>query len=406
MLRRIVPALGVIALASPAAMSQEIAKGLYLDGWIDTILSASDTQYETTGATSNSGANFAAAFTTAAKVKIGWNVTDQVSGKIGVKFNNNVTSTTARTQADGVTPATDDNGNAIYDTTSSSDAYLQEAFFSANFGQGFNVTGGKMISFVGLQSAEPTGLFRVGYTPSISLYTPDMLGVTVGYSNDQFAAMVIVNNGNFDDTGYNDGPAQQTQNNVSHNLGYGIDLTYNLPEKMGNVNLEFAWDPAAGTSTNTTDGTTRPSDVYQIGLNATLKPTDKTTLLAEAIYRAETGAATKLKDKVAGTTKSATKEDFAWMVLANQVVSTEGIPASVSGSFGQYAPGFNNDKSNDSTNTASEVAAALLTNPFGSSSFGANLEVAYAWYDGVKGQNPTGEEGGTTISLEGLVVIP
>ena len=361
MLRRIVPALGVIALASPAAMSQEIAKGLFLDGWIDTIFTVTDSQYES----ADRSANNSAAFSSNAKVKIAWNVTDQVTGKIGVKFNNKSDETSATSQA-----------------------YLQEAFFSANVGNGVNVTAGKFISYVGLQSAEPTGLFRVGYTPTVKLYTSDVLGTAVGYSNDVFSGSVYILNGNgLTDAVDSNDSANPALTNVSHSLGYGIDLTYNLPEKMGNVNLEAAWDPA-----NEATG----SDIYQVGLNATVKPAEKTTVLAEVIYRGVVNGAT-----VAG--EKETKETIAWMLLANQVVATEGIPASVTGSVGQLTPGYSTDGTADKT--LSEVAAAVLTNPFGTSAFGLNLEVAYAWYDGTKAEAGA-DVGGTTVSLEGLIVIP
>ncbi len=397
MLRRIVPALGVIALASPAAMSQEIAKGLFLDGWIDTIFTVTDSQYES----ADTSANNSAAFSSNAKVKIAWNVTDQVTGKIGVKFNNKVSSTTTTTTArdlddDGAQDIDPDTGLPLFDSSSSSssgsDAYLQEAFFSANVGNGFNVTAGKFISYVGLQSAEPTGLFRVGYTPTVKLYTSDVIGASVGYSNDVLSGAVYILNGNgLTDAVDSNNSANPSLTNVSQTLGYGIDLTYNLPEKMGNVNLEVAWDPA-----NEATG----SDIYQVGLNATVKPAEKTTVLAEVIYRGTV-------DGAINDGKSDTKEDIAWMLLANQVVATEGIPASVTGSVGQLTPGYSTDGEVDKT--LSEVAVAVLTNPFGSSAFGLNLEVAYAWYDGTKGTNIVDGEpvdGGTTVSLEGLIVIP
>ena len=389
MLRRIVPALGVIALASPAAMSQEIAKGLFLDGWIDTIFTVTDSQYES----ADRSANNSAAFSSNAKVKIAWNVTDQVTGKIGVKFNNKVTSsstTTTTTGTDTDTSGDPDSFESSSSTTTSSgsDAYLQEAFFSANVGNGFNVTAGKFISFVGLQSAEPTGLFRVGYTPTVKLYTSDVIGASVGYSNDVLSGAVYILNGNgLTDAVDSNNSANPALTNVSHSLGYGIDLTYNLPEKMGNVNLEAAWDPA-----NEATG----SDIYQVGLNATVKPAEKTTVLAEVIYRGVVNGAV-----VAG--EKETKETIAWMLLANQVVATEGIPASVTGSVGQLTPGYSTDGTADKT--LSEVAAAVLTNPFGTSAFGLNLEVAYAWYDGTKAEADA-DVGGTTVSLEGLIVIP
>ncbi len=388
MLRRIVPALGVIALASPAAMSQEIAKGLFLDGWIDTIFTVTDSQYES----ADKSANSTAAFSSNAKVKIAWNVTDQVTGKIGVKFNNKVSSaetTTSNTAIDTDGDGVDDSFASDTTTSSGTDAYLQEAFFSANVGNGFNVTAGKFISFVGLQSAEPTGLFRVGYTPTVKLYTSDVIGTSVGYSNDVFSGAVYILNGNgLTDAVDANNSANPSMTNVSQTLGYGIDLTYNLPEKMGNVNFEVAWDPA-----NEATG----SDIYQVGLNATVKPAEKTTVLAEVIYRGTV-------DGAMNDGELDTKEDIAWMLLANQVVATEGIPASVTGSVGQLTPGYSTDGKADKT--MSEVAAAVLTNPFGTSAFGLNLEVAYAWFDGTKADAGPVNVGGTTVSLEGLIVIP
>ena len=48
-----------------------------------------------------------------------------------------------------------------------------------------------------------------------------------------------------------------------------------------------------------------------------------------------------------------------------------------------------------------QIALALLTNPYGSSNFGLNIEYQYQWVEGA------GSDGASNqIALEGLVVIP
>src|SRR4051812_47719247 len=87
-LRSVVPALGLIALSVTAASAQEIAKGVTLDGYLDTIA---------TGTTNDSGSTNATPSTTDFSsdmvVKIGWSLAD---GKV-----NTMLVTRSSNDADG-----------------------------------------------------------------------------------------------------------------------------------------------------------------------------------------------------------------------------------------------------------------------------------------------------------------
>jgi len=378
-MRRLVPALGIIALASPAAMSQEIAKGLFLEGYSDNIfkytaaapteLTAADGVGKTTKE-KEAGYNDSASFATAAVLHVGWKLNDQVAAKLNLQFNS--TGPTADA------------------------AYLRESFVALTPGNGVSVNFGKFISHIGWQAAESTGLYRVNAAPKTGdIYGSDSaVGTSVGWSNEQVSVAFLVANGFLGTEGSGlDNTDVGAKTNPGHTLGYGADFTYNLPNKLGNVNLEWAYDP------NPTFSTTGGAN--QFGLNTTLKPTDKLLVAGEVIYRTAAGAVNDKKGK------PDSKNDIFAFFIANHVLPTDEalFPSSASVSFSRYAPGYDTVQSTNTTTAASnEVALAWLTNPLNTTGFGLNFEVAQTTFDG-EGPASTTDDA-IRFAVEGLVVIP
>lgn len=135
MLRNLVPALGALALCS-AAPAQEIAKGLYLDGWVDTVFSVvNQPNYIPTGA-AFSQQDASTDFYAKASLKVGWNVTDRVKTKVNIWFNNGDTAFAGA-------------------TTAGDNIYMREAYIAVDAGNGITWTIGKFINHLGWTSAEP-----------------------------------------------------------------------------------------------------------------------------------------------------------------------------------------------------------------------------------------------------------
>ncbi len=358
-MRRLVPALGVIALASPAAMSQEIAKGLFLEGYSDNIFSYT--------AAAPVGTPDSASFSTAAVLHVGWKLNDQVASKLNLQFNS---------------------------TGPVDVAYLRESFVSLTPGNGVSVTFGKFISHIGWQAAESTGLYRVNAAPNTgTIYGADSaVGTSVGWSNETVSVAALVANGFLGADGAGNGNADAaSKTNPGHTLGYGLDFTYNLPNKLGTVNLEWAYDPSFSAS----------GGANQFGVNTTLKPTDKLLVAAEVIYRAASGAVLDEDGK------ADSKNDLFAFFIANHVLPTDEalFPSSASLSFSRYAPGYDTAHSTNVTTAASnEVAVAWLTNPLNTTGFGLNFEVAQTTFDGEGPASATDDA--IRFAIEGLVVIP
>ncbi|MCK6491218.1 MAG: hypothetical protein L6R48_23450, partial [Planctomycetes bacterium] len=78
----LVPALALLASATLPA--QEIAKGLFIDGWVDTVLTVVDTPRYVPFATPFSQQAASVDFSAKASLKVGWQVTDRVKTKINL----------------------------------------------------------------------------------------------------------------------------------------------------------------------------------------------------------------------------------------------------------------------------------------------------------------------------------
>jgi hypothetical protein len=374
-LRAIVPTLGVLALMSSAANAQEIAKSVFLDGWADNILTyQNDPNGSAAPGTLANESNDAINFSANAKLKVAWKPSDKITGVIGVRFNNNQNSSAG---------------------AQTGQAYLQESYVSVDVGNDLIWTMGKYISFPGWISAEPTGLYRVN-TSTIgyfNFYCNDVIGTNLAWAPQDlpFSGSVHVNNGFFaGQDQYNDTSVAGPVDHRREDLGVGADLIYNLPDDSGFVNLEFAWDPAS----STTVGGARPSDIFQVGLNAQVKPTEKLTVAGEVIHRSSGNATFDSS----GSPDS--RSDLLWLLMGNYTLDTA-TPMSVTAMFQQVNQEFESDTA--SIPVVNEISLALLTNPFGSDKLGVNFEVAHAMIEGDPSVSPNET---TTLSLEALIVIP
>lgn len=425
MLRNLVPALGALALCS-AAPAQEIAKGLYLDGWVDTIFSVVNQPNYIPSATNFSQQDVSADFYAKASLKVGWNVTDRVKTKINLWFCN------GDRDFAGAMPA----GESFL---------MREAYIAVDAGNGITWTVGKFINHLGWTSAEPTGLYRVkpGIIFTSGFYGgSDPIGTTIGWSNagGDFSGLVSITNGFYRaKDGLNSASVDNGSIQAKNDLGLGLDLAYNfLADKASSVDLEFAWDQHSSnpvTGINPT-WTAKPGYVYQYGLNTTIKPGGKKGNLmvgGEVIYKV---SQSEDRDNFSSTRHN--REDLAWGFLANYALDTA-TPMSVSFAFNQVNPFFDGHGGNsfyaeyqgkdpNAQNftqywtyrgaVVNELALAVLTNPFKDSNFGLNFEIAHTLVEGhtvtpnapsnpFQGQ-ATREPGNnqTTISIEAIAVIP
>jgi hypothetical protein len=427
MLRNLVPALGALALCS-AAPAQEIAKGLYMDGWVDTIFNVvNQPNYIPTNA-AFSQQDASTDFYAKASIKVGWNVTDRVKTKVNVWFNNG--------------------DSAFAGATSAGDnVYMREAYVAVDAGSGISVTGGKFINHLGWTAAEPTGLFRVnsGIIAAGFYGNNDPIGAKLDWANagGDFAATALVTNGFYRaKDGNNTASVDNGSIQAKNDLGLGLDLTYNfLKDKASNLNFEVAWDQHSSTpltGVNPIYGyqywTSKPGYVYQYGLNTTIRPGGKDGALmlgGEVIYKVSQN---EDRDRYSSTRHN--REDLAWGVLANYALETA-TPMSVTAAFNQVNPYFNGQAGsagyatfvgNDPNSlnkteywtynaaVVNEIALALLTNPFKDSNFGLNFEVSHLLVEGHNvtpnapniGGQPTHDprDNQTTFSIEAIAVIP
>ena len=383
-LRQIVPALGLVALSVSAASAQEIATGVFLNGWSDNILTWAHDPSMTEGGGSLGAENTDSIdFSSTAKLRVDWNVNSQVSARIGIRFYDVGGSTAAQ------------NG-----------AYLQESFVNIQANESNSMMMGKFINPFGWQSAEPTGLNRVNYGLTYAYYGIDVLGASLSntYNTSEkgtFVSTFQVTNGYFNDQdGSNAGSVNSSAAGVNqrqrNDLGLGADFSFTPNGDKTNVNLEFAWDPSASDNASTAPGSDFNGHVFQTGLNGTVLANDKLMIGAELIYRnSQSGVQTS------GGSLAA-KQDIAWMATATQTLDTEEkfFPMAATAMVSSSNEDFVGD-SGTSTPVQDQVALALLTNPYGSANFGLNLEYQYEWLEGA-GSDGTSHQ----IAIEGLVVIP
>lgn len=383
-LRYVVPALAVCAFSAPAlAADREVVT---ISGWSDNILTIGDDDFsnDTAGTPRNEG-DTGLGFSTTASLKVGWTVTSRLRAKINVWFDN-VSSTSSV-------------DNALQ---------LRESFFIYDLGGNLSWTMGKYINHVGWIAVERTGLYKVrasniGYQDFF--YGNDVVGTAIAYASKDgpLSGSFHLVNGYFNGADTLNRTTTGTGGRENWDLGYGADVIWAFGKNGSNVNLEFVYDPHAGSNSGLG---TRPGSVFQTGLNATYRDIKDLTLGGEVIYRNTTTA----KDEAGGAIvqlPGTHRQDFGWMLLANYGIG-EGsgmgwfsFPASTTLSVQTVNSNWRAGGGGEVD--TQEIALALLTNPLDNTNFGLNAEIALA--SRTAGSAP-GTDNAVIFALEGIAVIP
>jgi len=384
-LRNLVPALALAAFTAAPAMAADAVPAVSFAGWVDTILSFStsdnstslgDEVNDTTTAKDDTGATLG--FTSAASIKAMWKVTDALSAKVNLWF---------------------DPGTA--------EVNMREAYFAWAINDTVTWSMGKYIDHIGWISAEPTGLYTVnnsliGYLDS---YGNDVIGtsIKVAPKDSPLSGEFHIVNGYFTDSDAENTDlfADRNANRENTDLGFGLDLTYNLPEKMGNINLDLAYDMNSGTSAATLPdngaGGNFGGDVFLVGLNATITAVKSLTLGAEVLFLSYGES-----ESAAGVDGANAADRLQFLLMGNYALGTS-VPMSITGML-QYVQTDFDALGTPETDSRLGLAAALLTNPLGSSNFGLNFEIGY--YDNSDiGGVASADSNGIALSVEGLVTF-
>jgi hypothetical protein len=381
-LRHLVPALALAAVTAAPAMAADAVPAVSFAGWVDTIFSFSDSDREddvdndgNATATAKDESKGALGFTSAASIKAMWKVTDALSAKVNLWFNPDF-----------------------------AEVQMREAYFAWAINDTVTWSMGKYIDHIGWLSAEPTGLYTtnaslIGYT---AIYGNDVLGTSIAVApkDSPFSGSFHVVNGYFTGADATNPGLFANRNSDSRentDLGFGLDLIFNLPDNKGSINLEFAYDMGSDTNANLVtpaDGDLG-GDVFLVGLNATVTPVKPLLIGAEIQYL----TAGKGED-VAGADVGEDIKRLQGLLLANYAIEGASVPMSVTGMI-QY---ITIDSGTDDDESRLGLAAALLTNPLGSSNFGLNFEIGYFTSDNIGG-SPAADDKGIEVSVEGLVTF-
>jgi len=379
-LRYIVPALALAAITAAPAMAADAAPAVSFAGWIDTFFTFSDSDRDddvdnlglaTTTAKDESKGSLG--FASTASIKAMWKVTDKLSAKINLWFQPDV-----------------------------GELQMREAYFAWAINDTVTWSMGKYIDHIGWLSAEPTGL----YTPNASLigytqtYGNDVLGTSVAVApkDSPFSGSFHVTNGYFTAADATNPALFANRNSDARentDLGFGLDLIFNLPDNKGNINLEFAYDMGSDTNAGAPGSGDLGGDVFLVGLNATITPIKPLLIGAEIQYltagKGEDPAGVDVGDDIKRTQG---------MLLANYALEGASVPMSVTG-YIQYVT-IDNGQPDDESRLG--MAAALLTNPLGSTNFGLNFELGY-FTDSDVGGTAGNDSKGIEVSVEGLVTF-
>jgi hypothetical protein len=366
-LRYLVPVLGIIAVSIPVASAADQASPapvLTFNGWVDTILNVSSANKpDDNASTSKDDKALEVGFQNEASLKANIKISDSVTGKI----------------------------NLFISPGNNSDVNMREAYVDWAMNQELYLQVGKSIDTIGWLSPEPTGLYTVnasliGYT---GIYGNDVIGAGLGFSQKgcPLTGSVHVTNGYFtaadahsvtpmSATGAGSG---KTTTRGNSDLGYCLDLTYNLPGDGNFINLDFAYDPHGAFFQNfQVAGALAPitgdegGNAMLIGVNGQYNIT-KGFLVAAEIMEFTVG-----NDKALGATEDNTGgARTQGLVLANYVIPKTSFPVSVTGEI-QYIT--DKQKGAGSKEKASEETLAILTNPTNSTFFGLNAELSFTQY--------------------------
>jgi len=100
------------------------------------------------------------------------------------------------TESQGISDS-DDDGEV--DSNTSTGGNLEEATITYDFGNGFSITAGKMLSYMGFEAYDPTNMYQYSYAYEIGgagdtgaqmIYDAYDVGASVDYSNDMFSVGV------------------------------------------------------------------------------------------------------------------------------------------------------------------------------------------------------------------------
>jgi hypothetical protein len=356
--RFVVPALGLVALSATAASAQEVAKGLFIDGYVDTIFTGVNNTLDANGRPVKDS-NSTTDFTSEGVLKVGYNIGDKVKAIV-------------------VTRSTD----------SSDKLNLFEAYGTVDAGNGITVSSGKSLGPFGYYSGYATGLTTVNYALTTKLYSVNPVGVWASYAaNEKFTATIIIADGLANNSGTNGKPTHTAGADGGSNVSPGIDFVF-TPVPEVSLNLEGYIDPNAGAD----DASGKKTNIATIGFNAQYKK-DAWLAAGELISRS-TGAKGETADDSFG--------EVAWALFATYTIPETKIPMAATLQLSQYLTGKTPTADNDAL---TKVQAALLTNPTGSSQFGLNLEVFYTMDD--KNNNANDESASALgVAVEGIYVIP
>jgi hypothetical protein len=380
-IRNLVPALAIVTLTSTAGFAADAAPAVTFSGWVDTVLQFSDDDTTDVPATGKDEAAGALRFSGAASLKAAWKVTDAVSAKANLWFD-----------------------------PGSSSVNMREAYFTWAFNDSLSWSMGKYIDHIGWISAEPTGptfLFinadTIGYR---QVYGNDVLGtaLSIAPKDSPVSGAIHITNGYFtggdgSSTNYTSATSDNRENS---DLGFGLDLTFKLPNDMGSINAELAYDIHSGSTANLGGPAATTNflggDVMLVGVNATLKPVKILTLGAEFMY-----LTVGESENATGVSQNDGIDRMQFLLLGN--VALEGAPANMSVTgLVQFISIDHDDVAKPETEDRLYVGVALLTNPVTSSNFGLNFEVGYWDKTGINGAaGAAGENNGLTVAVEGLL---
>jgi len=369
-LRHLVPALALAAVTAVPAMAADAMPAVSFNGWVDTILTFSDDDSDDAPGTAKDEESPALRFTSDASLKANWKVTDALTAKVNLWFD-----------------------------AEFAEVQMREAYFAWAINDTVTWSMGKYIDHIGWIAAEPTGLYTVnnsliGY---LAAYGNDVLGTSIAVApkGSPVSGSFHITNGYFTASDASNGAPNASRENTD--LGFGLDLTYEFPNDMGNVNFDFAYDlhsDAYGTAAATAFG----GDVLMVGLNATVKPIKPLLIGAEVIYITLDDG-----ESAAGADIENGQDRLQFLALANYAIDGAAVPMSVTAMIQYISIDFNAAGAPE-TEDRLGVSVALLTNPLTSSNFGLNFEVGF-WdltnEDGVDGA----DNDGINIAVEGLVTF-
>ena len=93
----------------------------------------------------------------------------------------------------------DSNSDGTIDSNDTTGGNLEEATVTYNFGNGFSVTAGKMLSYMGFEAYDPTNMYQYSYAYDVGgqqdtgaqmIYDPYDVGLSIDYANDLFSVGV------------------------------------------------------------------------------------------------------------------------------------------------------------------------------------------------------------------------